>query len=175
MTGASRAGKPKLKCGSLSLIFKSINAPTIVLTLQGRKRDVTQQVPMGDLNHEVGVTRLLAKLEEYFAKDTVDSAYEAYVKFEELKRQPTSSIADYILEFETAYQKIEKLEMKLLDSVQACRFLYGACLQTSERQMVLATTKTLKLSEMRGTLKRIFATRQHRLLQMSRKNPFSRP
>ena len=33
--------------------------------------------------------------------------------------------------------------------------LHGACLRTSERQMVLATTKTLKLSEMRGTLKRI--------------------
>ena len=69
-------------------------APTIVLTLQGRKREVARQVPIGDLNHEDGVTRLLAKLAEYFAKDTVDSAYEAYVKFEELKRQPTSSIAD---------------------------------------------------------------------------------
>ena len=95
-------------------------AETIVLTLQGRKREVAKQVPIGYLNHEDVVTRLLAKVEEYFAKDTVDSsAYEAYVKFEELKRQPTSSIADYILEFETAYQKIEKLEMTLLDSVQA--------------------------------------------------------
>ena len=69
-------------------------APTIVLTLQDRKREVAKQVPIGDLNHEDGVTRLLAKLEEYFAKDTVDSAYEAYVKFEELKRHPTSSTAD---------------------------------------------------------------------------------
>ena len=48
------------------------------------------------------------------------------------------------------------LELKLPDSVQACKLLHGACLQTSERQMVLATTKTLKLSEIRGTLKRIF-------------------
>ena len=46
--------------------------------------------------------------------------------------------------------------MKLPDSVEACKLLHRACLQTSERQMVLATTKTLKLSEMRGTLKRIF-------------------
>ena len=104
------------------------SAPTIVLTLQGRKREVAKQVPISDLNHEDGVTRLLAKLEEHFAKDTVDTAYEAYVKFEELKRQPTSSIADYILEFETAYQKIEKLEMKLPDSVQAFKLLHEACL-----------------------------------------------
>ena len=64
------------------------------------------------------------------------------MKFEELKRQPTSFIADYILEFETPYQKIEKLERKLADSVQAYKLLHGACLQTSERQMVLATTKS---------------------------------
>ena len=36
-------------------------APTFVLTLQGRKREVAKQLPIGDLNHEDGVTRLLAK------------------------------------------------------------------------------------------------------------------
>ena len=39
-------------------------APIIVLTLQGRKREVAKQVPIGGLNHEDGVTRLLAKLQE---------------------------------------------------------------------------------------------------------------
>ena len=150
-------------------------APTIMLTLQCRKREVAKQIPIGDLNHEDGVTRLFAKLEEYFAKDTVDSAYEAYVKFEEPKRQPASSNADYILESETAYQKIEKLEMKLSDSVQACKLLHGACLQTSERQMVLATTKTLKVSDMRGTLKRIFCDALAQTAADVKEEPFSRP
>ena len=47
---------------------KPKRAPAIVLSLQGRKRDVAREIPLAQLNHENGVATLLAKLKDYFVK-----------------------------------------------------------------------------------------------------------
>ena len=135
---------------------KEKRAPSIVLSLQGRKRDVAREIPLAELNHVDGVQALLAKLKEYFAKSSIDSSFEAYVNFQELTRKSGQPMMEYLLAYESAYQRIEKLEMKLPESVQACKLLYGASLQLTERQMVLAATKDLDVQSMKGTLKRVF-------------------
>ena len=92
-------------------------APQIVLSpLSGRKLEIARDIPIADLKSENGVTTLLTKLKDYFDKDTVDSAYEAFVHFIELRRNPGQSVSDFILSFESAYQKLEKQQMKRPDA-----------------------------------------------------------
>ena len=135
---------------------KPKRAPAIVLSLQGRKRDVAREIPLAELNHENGVATLLAKLKDYFAKNCVDSEFEAYDKFHELTRGADQKMLDYLLAIETAYQRIERLEISLPEAVQACKLLHGANLQVNERQMVLAATSTLSTTAMKSSLKRVF-------------------
>ena len=93
------------------------------------------------MNNENGVATLLDQ-QTNFDKDSVDLEYKAYTIFAQLKRTGDQSISDYLAEFETKYQNVETLGMKLPKPVQACKLLHGAGLSVIERQMVLAATHT---------------------------------
>ena len=138
-------------------LAKEKQALALTLSLNGRKREVAREVPLAELNSNDGVTKLNDKLKSSFATNDVDLSYEAFVQLECLKRQPDQTISDYLLEFSRRYSKIERLGMKLPDSVVACKMLYNASLSQSERQMVLASCSTLTAEGMKSTLRRVFS------------------
>ena len=79
-----------------------------------------------------GLKVLLDKLDIAFQAETTDDAYSAYTEFNNYKKGHSTSMNDYILEFENLYHKILEYDMKLPDTVLAFKLLDGAGL--SEQQ-----------------------------------------
>ena len=68
---------------------KAKQAPALALSLTGRKRELAREIPLSELNHDDGVTKLREKL-NCFAKNEVDTMYEIFVIFENLKNTKLS-------------------------------------------------------------------------------------
>ena len=139
-------------------LAKEKQAPQLILySLSGQKREVAKELNLQQLGSNNGVNLLMDKLKENFGKDSTDSSFEAYVQFEKLKRPKEQKITEYIICFENAYQKIARLDMKLPDSVRACKLLHSANLERNKRQMALTTCKDLTIVDMKNALRRLFS------------------
>ena len=74
----------------------------------GRKREVATEIPIGDLNDDGGLKKLLDKL-QVFGADETDQIFEAFVNFEQVSRDSTTGIAEYIHEFDHRNKDLIKL------------------------------------------------------------------
>ena len=115
------------------------------------------EVSIDELKADTGLQTLLAKLEKAFAKEGADQAFEAYERFESLTRG-SKSVVQHIVDFESAYSRIQKHKMTLPDSVLACKLLHSTGLDVKEKQLVLAATPKLEFTAMKSALKRIYAS-----------------
>ena len=104
-------------------LAKTKQGPAVALSLHGRKREVAMEVSIDEPNADTGLPTLLAKLEKAFAKEGADQAFEAYERFESLTRG-SKSVVQHIVDFESAYSRIQKHKMTLPDSVLACKLLH---------------------------------------------------
>ena len=129
--------------------------PAVALSLQRRRRDVALEIPIAQLGADDGLDQLLVKLKDVFGKETVDQQYEAYELFESMRRSSDGVVPQYIQDFERNYDSIKRHGMELTDSVLACKLLHGACLELSERRIVLANANKLKYLQMKAALRRI--------------------
>ena len=68
----------------------------------------------------------MQKLEDVFAKDAEQMAFEDCMKFETFKCSPEMSIVEYITEFERLYNRIQVPDMKYVDGVLAYKLLINA-------------------------------------------------
>ena len=91
---------------------------------------IYSEIPLSELNHDDGVKKLREKLKSCFAKNEVDTMYEIFVNFENLKKDETQSMTDYILAFDRIYERMKTLKMVLPDAVVACK-MYSAGLSQS--------------------------------------------
>ncbi|CAB4022650.1 Hypothetical predicted protein [Paramuricea clavata] len=87
---------------------------------------------------------------------TTESDYEAYKNFDTVRKKPSTSMAEYIVDFDSLYTKIKKREMALPEAVLAFKLLDGAGLTENQRQLALTACSDLKYESMKSTLKRIF-------------------
>ena len=115
-------------------------------------------MPVGDLNAVDGVTILLAKLDKHFQKNAIDSAYEAYRDFDKLSRQPDQSLTDFIECFEKKHSALRKYSMTLPETVQGCKLIETAELDTREKQMILSAYGNLEHGTVRSAIERIFGS-----------------
>lgn len=60
---------------------------------------------------------LLAKADNLFLKEEKDRAYDAYSNFDQVTRDCSISMADYIIDFEQLYSRMRKYKMELPDAV----------------------------------------------------------
>ncbi len=98
--------------------------PALAVTLNGREREVAQEVQLAELNHAEGIKKLMDKLEKTVDVNTLNKSYQAYVQFETACRTSDLSVFEYILEFERLYGRVLKQKMTLssvLDKLKALR------------------------------------------------------
>ena len=72
-----------------------------------------------------------------------------------MRRSSDGVVPQYIQDFERNYYSIKRHGMELPDSVLACKLFHGACLELSERRIVLANANKLKYLQMKAALRRI--------------------
>ena len=131
-------------------------AAAICLSLSGRARDASLELPIEDLSAKDGVLRLITKLDSLFLKDIDQRTYIAYDNFEKFKRHYGMNITDYIIEFEKLNHKIQEFKIVLPDQVLAYRLLKNADIGPEKEQLARATLKKLTYNDMKAQLKKIY-------------------
>ena len=145
----------------MTSVEKKRQALAVVLSsLEGRAKETALSIELDTLDHDDGMNKLLEALDGLFKKNAVDAAYEAYSKFDTLKKEDGMSMTEYILEYEQRYKQCQKSEMTLPDAVLSFKLLDTCGLNKTERQMVLTAATDLKYDTMKSALKRIFGKSQ---------------
>ena len=77
----------------------------IIVLLQGivdnkKAEKAVSTLTVHDLNRETGLDVLIEKFDDVFKDQVVKDTYSIYLKFADLKKQPSMSMNDYIIEFE---------------------------------------------------------------------------
>ena len=129
--------------------------PAIYLSLSQKIRQECADISVNELNAENGVTLLINKLKDLYAKDTDQLSYTAYEQFETFCRPIEMNLTDYINEFERLYNKIKVYKMELPTGVLAYRMLKSANISEEKQQLVRATLDALTYEDMKKKLKAI--------------------
>ena len=80
---------------------------------------------------------MIQTLDKLLLQEAIDSAYDAYKKFDGFRKLGDMNINDYIVEFDQRYQKTVEHKMALPDAVLAFKLLDNANLSNHERQLAL--------------------------------------
>ena len=113
-----------------------------------------------DLNRETGLDVLIEKLDNALKDEIFEDTYSIYLKFTNLKKQPSMSMNDYILEFESLNHEMSIHNMALPGTVLAFKILEGAMINDNLRQMALTLALTC-FKSMKGALKYIFGEKSY--------------
>lgn len=135
---------------------KKKHALAVTLSLAGRARDIALEIPAADLNKDDGMTTLMTALDNVFLKEEKDRAYEAYLDFDNVKRQSGVAMTDYIVDFEQKYNVMRKFNMELPDAVLAFKLLETAGLDLKDKQLALTACSKHTFADMKAALKRVF-------------------
>ena len=137
---------------------KKKQAPAIFLTLTGQAREAILNLEVNVLTAEDGVDKLIQELDKLYAKDETCTAYESYEKFEKFIRPSNMSMTDYIIKFELLHNKAKSHKMSIDDGVLAYHLLNSANLSENHKELVRATVKEMKYSNMKEQLKKVFTS-----------------
>ena len=137
-------------------IDKTKQGALVYLSLQGKARECCKSIPITDLQGADGIDKLIARLQELFAKDSEQAAFMAYEKFETYKRPKDVDMIDFINEWERRYGKIKEKKMVLPDGVLAYRLLKSANIDEIKQTMVRSSIASLSLEEVKKQLKAVY-------------------
>jgi len=130
-------------------------ALAIHLTLTGRARAASQQVPRAELKKATGVKTLLAKLDSEFLVEKGRRQFAAFNAFHNYTRT-TDDMAVFVSGFENVYFKFSQQDMKLPDTVLAFMLLRAGNLEEVDRKVVMSSIKEVTYENMKSALKRVF-------------------
>ena len=107
-----------------------------LLKLNIRER-VFNDIEMDKLKSEAGVIELIKFLDDFYKKDDLSGAYDAWRSFDQCKRAGNQSIDEYISEFRRLYNNMKKHKIALPQAVLAFKLLDFSGLQNHEKTIVL--------------------------------------
>ena len=87
------------------------------------REKVFEQISLDDLKKEDGPDTLITFSDSHIKKGDLADSQEKFEEFEDFHRQSEMSIPEYIASFDSRYQKIEKLNMKLPSEILAFKLL----------------------------------------------------
>ena len=141
------------KRASIIVLFQSI--------VDNKKAEkAVSTLTVHDLNRETGLDVLIEKLDNALKDEIFEDTYSIYLKFTNLKKQPSMSMNDYILEFESLNHEMSIHNMALPGTVLAFKILEGAMINDNLRQMALTLALTC-FKSMKGALKCIFGEKSY--------------
>ena len=86
-----------------------------MLTLSGKALNAALQVPTTSLEKEDGVDTLLKRLDSLYLKDELSEKFRVVEAFEKYRRPSTTSIREFLIEFENRHHKIKEFGMTISD------------------------------------------------------------
>ena len=128
-------------------LAKEKQGHAVLLSLKGRAREAALELEVSELAKETGLDLIITKLDSLFAKDLDQLAYDAYEKFETLKRLPQKPIEEYLQDFDHLYNVVKKHGMILPEGVLAYRLLSAANLSALNTNLPEQLLTVLPTSE----------------------------
>ena len=142
---------------SLSGLDPSHRASAIMLTLSGKALNAALQLPSDTLKKADGVDKLLERLDSLFLKDTLSEKFRALEAFEIYKRPASTSIRDFLIEFDNRHYKVKEFGVIVSDDLLGFRLLKAANLNSDKEELIKATVSELTFNEVKSKMKQIFS------------------
>ena len=134
-----------------------LQALAILMSLNGRPRDIGLQIEPTRLENADGLNFLLKKLDSYYKKDAVDETFSAWMKLASLKRTEGMSMEEYIVEHDFESSEARSPKVSVPDAVSAYILCGNAGLEPSERALVLTTVgSSVTKTKLASALRRIY-------------------
>ena len=130
-------------------------APTVFLTLPEKAKEAVLELDAATLNENDGMEKLYEKLDLLYKEDSNQSAFLAYETFEQYEKAESTSVTDYLIEFDRLVAKLKTHKITLPEPVLAYRALKSANLKPEDEKLVKATVSDLTLKEMGNQLKKV--------------------
>ena len=103
--------------------------PAVVLTLEGEVEDAVLELDTSEITRTDGIDKIITKI---YKKDELTQKYNALEAFETYKRKSTTSIRDFLTEFEKRFHKTKSCRTNISDDLLAYRLLKPANLPTRD-------------------------------------------
>ena len=114
-----------------------------MLTLSGKALNAALQLPSDSLKKADGVAKLLERLDSLFLKDTLSEKFGALEAFEIYKRPASTSIRDFLMEFDNRHYKVKEFGVIVSDDLLGFRLLKAANLNSDKEELIKATVSEL--------------------------------
>ena len=119
----------------MATCVKKVKCALIVfLLLEGKAREAVLELDNTALNSKGGMEKVYEKLDTLFLEDINQSAFLAYETFKAYRRQPDTSIEDFLMNFSQHIAKLKDFDILLPEPVLAFRALKSANL-TQENEL----------------------------------------
>ena len=141
---------------SFTSIDKKEQGTAVLLSLEGKAQESVLELSKDEITADDGLSKVLAKLDKIYLKDTLIKKYEALDSFENYRRPSDVSVSDYIHEFDKRYTKTKSLGTTMSDDLLAYRLLVNANLGEQYTKLVKATAE-LNFENMKSKLKNLFS------------------
>ena len=131
-------------------------ALAVHLSLSGRARLATSEIPVNDLKKDNGVEAIIDKLDSLFLPDKSWRQFSAFNKLYNLRRKSGTTVKEFICEFDHVYYEFTQKDMELPDSVIAFMLLASCSFSGNEMQLVMSAITDVQYSSMKSAIQRIF-------------------
>ena len=131
----------------------------VFLTLTGKaQQTVRAAVTRDNLKTATGLKNVLAALDALYLKDELSTGFAAFEDFTSYRRPVSTSVQDFMVEFNIRSMRCEQYDMKLPDGVLAYYLLKCANLTGEQTNICKATCDKPTLSSMTTQIKRVTST-----------------
>ena len=123
---------------------------------EGEAQDAVLELTEGEISSKTGVKNIIDCLDKLFKKDETLQMYQVLEAFETYHRPISSSIQEFLNEFETQHNKIKFFGTTVSHDILAYHLLKSVNLSEQHGQLAKAIICDLKYDLMKDQLKRTF-------------------
>ena len=130
--------------------------PAIVLLLE-ELQDGVLELDNGIIYGKDSVDKIIARLNKIYKKDELTQKYNALELFKKYKRQDSTTICNFLTEFEKCFFKTRSYGIIMLDNFLAYRLIKSANMTTGDEQLVKVTINEVSYDIVKSKLIKIFS------------------
>ena len=150
-----------IKLLSIWLKFTSLKSEkqelAIVLTLEGEAHDKVLDIHTDVISGKDGVSKIIKRLNKIYRKGELSQKYNALEAFQTYKRKGSTSMGDFLTEFEKHLHKTRTYGTTMSDDLLAYHLFKVAKLTMRDKQLVKATITELNYKIVKRKMTKAFS------------------
>ena len=144
-------------------VNKQVQAGVLFESLEGKFCEtVLSELTVVEITGQDGVDKILEKLDAFFEGNKTKNAFQAHDDLMSYRRNPETSIEDFLIEFQLKVNKVKSAGTTLPDGVLGYTLLNSANLSPDKKEMCRATCSDLTFSNVRAQLEKIGLSSKHK-------------